>query len=214
MQRERLAPFAQTFQDLGVSGFKGKDRWQGALAEFIKLAKEGKLGDSPVLLLEGFDRFSRQNIDEAEPAFLDLLKSGVDIHVALVNKTFTVAHTKELISRVEILVSIKQAHDFSALLSSRIRSTQALRDKRINSGEIVRTCNIPRYYAYDETSKSYVQSSAAEIVKRIIRDYLDGHSLYSVSQRLNNEHVLCIGYKGGVKWSRMAIRGILQTRRH
>lgn len=203
----------KTFQDLGVSGFKGKNRLQGALSEFIKLAKSGKLGESGtvVLLLEGFDRFSRQNIDEAEPAFLDLLKCGVDIHVSLINKTFTKDHTKDLASRIEILVAIKQAHDFSALLSSRIKSTQDLRDKKINSGQVIRTCNVPRYYAFDETGKSYIQTPAAEVVKRIINEYLSGTSLYGISQKLNTENVPCIGYKRRVKWSRMTIRGILKT---
>ncbi|MSU61256.1 MAG: recombinase family protein [Pedosphaera sp.] len=201
----------KTFLDLGVSGYKGENRLQGSLAKFIKLAKEGKLGEQPVLLLEGFDRFSRQNIDKAEPAFVDLLKSGVDIHVSLTNKTFTKEHTKELLSRVEILVSIKQAHDFSALLSSRIKSTQELRDRKIRSGQVIRTCNVPRYYAFDDAAKTYIQTPAADIVKRIIKDYLDGNSLYRISQTLNTEQIPCIGYKARVKWSRMTIRGILQT---
>ncbi len=203
----------KTFQDLGVSGFKGKNRLQGALSEFIKLAKSGKLGEpgTMILLLEGFDRYSRQNIDEAEPAFLDLLKCGVDIHVSLINKTFTKEHTKDLASRIEILVAIKQAHDFSALLSSRIKSTQDLRDKKINSGQVIRTCNVPRYYAFDETHKTYIQTPAAGVVKRIIKEYLSGTSLYGISQKLNTEKVPCIGYKARVKWSRMTIRGILKT---
>ncbi len=207
-------PSSKTFQDLGVSGFKGKNRLQGALSEFIKLAKSGKLGESGtvVLLLEGFDRFSRQNIDEAEPAFLDLLRCGVDIHVSLINKTFTKDHTKDLSSRIEILVAIKQAHDFSALLSSRIKSTQTIRDGKINSGQIVRTCNVPRYYAFDDTRKTYIQTPAAAVVKEIIKTYLAGESLYGISQKLNNEKIPCIGYKSRVKWSRMTIRGILKTK--
>lgn len=202
----------QTFQDLGVSGFKGKNRLEGALGEFISLAKDKKLGANPVLILEDFSRFSRQNIDEAEPAFIDLLKAGVDIHVGFNNKTFTKEDTKETASRIEILVAIKQAHDFSALLSSRVKSTQAIRNRKINSGEVVRTCNVPRYYKFDKATVQYVQTEAADTVKRLINDYLNGHSLYQISKALNTEGVPCIGYKPRVKWSRMAIKGILETK--
>lgn len=201
----------KSFQDLGVSGFKGKNRLQGALAEFIKLAKTGKLAKEPVLLLEGFDRFSRQDIDEAEPAFLDLLNSGVDIHVAFSNRTFTKADTKDPIRRIEILVSMKQAHDFSAYLSTRIKSNREQRDKKISAGQVVRVSNIPRYYSFDAKSNSYVQTPAAKVVKRIVKDYVNGHSLYAISQALNKEQVPCIGYKKGTTWSRMVIRGILKN---
>jgi len=65
----------KTFSDLGVSGFSGKNRLKGDLANFIGLAKKNQLGKSPVLIIEQFDRFSRQDIDESEPAILDLLKN-------------------------------------------------------------------------------------------------------------------------------------------
>src|SRR5436190_1301403 len=79
----------KSFKDLGVSAHKGDNRLKGDLSTFIQLAKEKKLGKEPVLLLEAFDRYSRQDIDESEPALLELLKMGVDVHIAFSNKTFT-----------------------------------------------------------------------------------------------------------------------------
>lgn len=116
----QLSPL--TFQDLGVSAFTGKNRLTGALAEFIRLAKTGKLSPNPVLILEAWDRFSRQDLDESEKAVLELLRSGVAIHIGFGNRTFTRASTKDLAARVEILVAMKGAFDYSANLSRRVKT--------------------------------------------------------------------------------------------
>ncbi len=125
--------------------WKGKNRLKGDLATFIGLIKNGKLAAKSVLILEAFDRFSRQDIDESEPAILDLLKAGCDIHVAYANKTFTKDSTKNLVDRIEILVSLKAAHDYSQNLSKRIKDHRAIKARRMQGGEILRHHNAPRY---------------------------------------------------------------------
>src|SRR4051794_17425362 len=65
----------ETFSDLGVSAFKGTNRFSGALSTFIQLAKAKRLKPNPVLILEQWDRFSREDIDESEHAIIDLLKT-------------------------------------------------------------------------------------------------------------------------------------------
>jgi hypothetical protein len=150
------------------------------LAIFIELAKEKKLGDFPVLIIEQFDRFSRQDIDESEPAILDLLKTGVDIHVAFTNKTFTKESTKDLASRIEILLSLKAAFDYSENLSKRIKSANVTLKSKINAGEVMKQRNTPNYYSFDTDKKQYVQNDKSKIVKHIIKEFISGKTLYSI----------------------------------
>src|ERR1035438_7264862 len=110
-----LAP--QTFADFGVSAFKGKNRLKGDLATFVELSNEKKLLPNPVLILEQWDRFSRQDIDESEAAVMDLLRSGVAIHIAFANETFTKSSVKDIGARMKIMLACKAAFEYSANLS-------------------------------------------------------------------------------------------------
>src|SRR5262249_10293059 len=65
--------------DKAVSGFRGKNRRVGALADFLDKIKQGRVAPGSVLLVESLDRLSREAIDEALILFIGILKSGVDI---------------------------------------------------------------------------------------------------------------------------------------
>ena len=201
----------KTFSDLGVSAFKGKNRLQGDLATFIQLAKDKKLGESPVLILEQFDRFSRQDIDTSEPALVDLLNSGCDIHIAFNNKTFTKESTIALGDRIEILVSLKAAFEYSANLSKRIKASNVSLKEKINNGDIMKHRNTPNYYSFDKTKKQYVQNDKSEIVKQIIEEFIDGKTMYSICTGLNDKGIATIGYNPSSKWQTMSLKNILSN---
>src|SRR4051812_6180278 len=52
---------ALTFQDLGISAFRGTNARNGALGAFLKAIDEGLVADGSVLLVESLDRVSRQD---------------------------------------------------------------------------------------------------------------------------------------------------------
>ncbi|HTQ49691.1 MAG TPA: recombinase family protein, partial [Candidatus Acidoferrales bacterium] len=175
-------PSNMTFQDLGVSAYRGKNRLKGDLSIFIKLAKENKLAPSPVLCVEALDRFSRQDIDESEPAIIDLLKCGVDICITLPTvQVFTNESTKSLADRIQILVALKSAFDYAEQLSKRIKSAQAIKRERMNNGEILKHHHAPHYYTYNKDKRQYDQNELTPIVKRIIKDFLNGESVFSIA---------------------------------
>ena len=200
-----------TFTDLGVSAYSGDNRLNGDLSIFIGLAKDAKLGNEPVLIIEQFDRFSRQDIDESEPAIIDLLKTGCCIHVAFVNKTFTKNSTKELGSRIEILLSLKQAHEYSANLSKRIKSANISLRNRINAGEVMKIRNVPRYYTFDTIKKQYIQNDYSKIVSGIIKEYTKGISLYSIAKEFNKRGIKPFGYRTDATWNVINVKQILNN---
>lgn len=51
--------------DLGVSAFRGKNLNEGALGAFVKAVDEGRVPKGSYLLIESFDRLSRQEVDVA-----------------------------------------------------------------------------------------------------------------------------------------------------
>lgn len=50
-----------TTRDLGVSAYKGEHRVKGALAAFLKRVEQGQIPPGSFLLIEAFDRLSREN---------------------------------------------------------------------------------------------------------------------------------------------------------
>ena len=54
----------RTLTDKGISGFRGANLQQGALGAFIKAIEMGKVKPGSVLLVESFDRLSRNQVTE------------------------------------------------------------------------------------------------------------------------------------------------------
>jgi DNA invertase Pin-like site-specific DNA recombinase len=72
-----------SFADLGVSAYRGKNRTHGALARFLALVDGGRIEPGSVLIVENFDRLSRDKVDEAYEAFRGILKR--DIRIGMVS---------------------------------------------------------------------------------------------------------------------------------
>lgn len=53
--------------DPGISARRGKNRTVGQSGAFIARLRSGELGNSPTLLVENFDRISREDITDALP---------------------------------------------------------------------------------------------------------------------------------------------------
>ena len=198
----------QTFSDLGVSAFKGKNRLKGDLGAFISLFQDGKLLPQPVLIIEAFDRFSREDIDESEPQLINLLKSGVCLHISFVNKTFTKESIKSLGDRIEILLALKSAHEYSANLSRRVREAKQRKFERIAKGETANVNELAPSWL-DWKDKTFSLNSNSTIVSSIFRDYLAGNSICSIVKKLNLSKTP--SFRGG-QWHTASIRFILSSR--
>src|SRR4051812_15809519 len=69
----------ETYRDLGVSAFKGKNALVGNLGEFRRAVTEGGIKAGSVLIVESFDRITRQGIDEGYDLIKGILKSDIRI---------------------------------------------------------------------------------------------------------------------------------------
>src|SRR3974390_3192733 len=69
-----------TFNDLGVSAFRGKNAETGRLGDFLEAVKTGLVPQGSYLLVESLDRISRQSARKA----LNVLNSIVDEGITVV----------------------------------------------------------------------------------------------------------------------------------
>ena len=68
-----------TFRDEGVSSFRGKNSETGKLAEFLEAVRKGIVPQGSVLLVENFDRISRQAARKALRTIEEIVESGVSL---------------------------------------------------------------------------------------------------------------------------------------
>lgn len=70
-----------TYEDLGVSGFKGRNAEEGALSDFIKAVDNGRVRPGSMLIIENLDRLSRDHVDKALAVFMTLISKGITLAV-------------------------------------------------------------------------------------------------------------------------------------
>ena len=110
------------YQDLGVGAFRGKHRHKGALSNFLEAAKAGRFPKNSILLIEDFDRLSREGIDDGyNELFREIIKAG--IRIVSLNDPHTILDKKSLNDPLQVMKLIWQFHaaeDYSKKLSGRI----------------------------------------------------------------------------------------------
>src|ERR1700739_3092496 len=67
----------ESLRDEGLSGYHGVHRKRGALGRFLARVKAGEIERGSVLVVEAFDRMSRQTPREAQEQFLSLINAGI-----------------------------------------------------------------------------------------------------------------------------------------
>src|SRR5687767_2336891 len=77
--RGRGLELVRDYQDLGISGFKGQNATEGALAAFLRGIEAGKVLPGATLLVENLDRLSRQKVNRAVELFLSIINRGVRV---------------------------------------------------------------------------------------------------------------------------------------
>lgn len=75
-------------RDEGISAYVGTHRRKGALAGFVQKAKAGLIPEGSRLLIDSFDRFSREEPTEAVGLLLDLTRLGVVVIFVSSGKVF------------------------------------------------------------------------------------------------------------------------------
>lgn len=68
-----------TYQDLGISSFKGENIEGGAMGKLLQHIECGEISPGTFLVVESLDRISRADIDTQYDIFRDILRAGINI---------------------------------------------------------------------------------------------------------------------------------------
>ena len=110
-----------TYEDLGLSAFKGKHAREGAFSEFIDALENGLIIPGTVLLVESLDRLSREKIGEATERLKYILKCGVDVITLSDNTQYSEASLDDPYALIKAILIAQRANEESEIKSSRVR---------------------------------------------------------------------------------------------
>ena len=174
-----------TFEDLGISAFRGSNARSGALGAFLVAIDDGIVPAGSTLLVESLDRVSRQDPWDALLIFQQIVNSGVTIITLQDKKIYSREEMRQNPLRIlESLFVMIRANEESETRSRRSLAVWA--NKRAHAAEKPLTPTGPAWLRFNkQIGKFEVIEERAEIVRRIFRMTLAG-----MNQQMSNVSAL------------------------
>lgn len=208
-EKRNLRLETKSYRDLGISAFKGKNLADGALGAFLAAVDSGLIPKGSFLLLEGLDRLSRAEVDDALMLLLSITNRGI----TLVTLADGVEYSKESIKAnwTQLILALAisaRAHEESATKSRRVSAAvQAKIAKGLPLGS-----SMPSWVKLNEAKTGYVLiGEKVEIVRKVFDLALQGNGLYLISTRLvaDGTPILGVGARG---WTISHVSKILHSK--
>lgn len=196
-----------SFEDLGVSAFRGKNAETGALADFRDAVRSGLVEPGSVLLVESLDRISRQSARKAIRVLEDIVEDGVTVITLSDGR----AYDKESLDKdpmsflIALLIFIR-ANEESERKASRLKA--AWSGKRSKAAHTPLTSIVPAWM-HKVGERIELIPERAEVVRRIIDMTLAGTGQHKIAETLNREGVPVFG--DGQQWHRSYVSKILEN---
>jgi DNA invertase Pin-like site-specific DNA recombinase len=181
-----------TFQDEGVSSFRGKNAETGRLADFLEAVRKGIVPQGSVLLVENFDRVSRQAMRKAFRTIEDIVESGVSLVTLTDEKEYDADSLDDSSNFMIAMILLMRGNEESERKSQRLK--KAWEGKKLQVKAKIMTAAAPSWLTPNADRTGWIVDKAkAKVVKRIFDLTLKGWGVNKIGQTLNLEGVAPIG---------------------
>jgi DNA invertase Pin-like site-specific DNA recombinase len=179
-----------SYQDLGVSAFKGLNAVEGQLGAFIEAVERGIIPRGSFLLVESLDRISRNVITEAQALFMRILNLDITIVTLLDGQVFSKDKINEDggISIIISLLYMLRAHEEQKTKAARVKDGW---EHARNTKKII-TSIAPSWLRIVD-GKFEVIEEKAEVIRLIFKYAMEGMGSPSIAKRLGKEKVPVLG---------------------
>jgi DNA invertase Pin-like site-specific DNA recombinase len=125
-----------TFQDLGVSAFRGRNSQTGELRAFFDAVEQGDIPQGSYLLVESLDRLSRMDPWDVLPIFQMIINAGITIITLQDSKEWNRETIRGSPMRImESVFVMMRAHEESVVKSMRVASAYERKRQRAAARE-------------------------------------------------------------------------------
>ena len=204
----------ESFDDIGISGFLGKNAELGALSRFKTLVDEGEIGTGSYLIVESMDRLSRQKVMDAFVLLAEIVGKGI----TLVTLDDQQVYSKQILGNETFklfiaLGAMARAHEESRRKSDLLSQTwKGKRKLLLDTGKIL-TSQVPGWLRADrKRNEIKVIPERAEIVREIFAMTRDGYGTYSIAHELNKRGIKPWSTRKNAVWRESYLKKILTSR--
>jgi DNA invertase Pin-like site-specific DNA recombinase len=197
----------EDLRDLGVSAFRGANVEYGALGRFIQAVRSGHIAPGSYLIVEAFDRISRQPTRIALQLILELINSGITVVTLTNGQTYSSENydTQQLIISI---IEMSTAAEESAKKSQRV--TAAWQAKRSAIAKKKLTSRGPAWLKYSTESGQFVPiADRVSVIQRIFDEAIIGIGAYTIAKRLNDEGIPTFGSSS--RWQPSSVNKIIAS---
>ncbi|RZQ52920.1 hypothetical protein C1E23_11685 [Pseudoalteromonas phenolica] len=179
-QHPNIELSSDTFEDLGLSGFKG-EHLENAFGRLLVAIQNNKIVKGDYILIEAVDRMGRLEPMDMLPLLQKIVQAGVNI-VTL--DDLVEYNTKSLNSGLlQVLIGkFQQAHQYSKSLSGRVAESWNIRRKKAKKGDFVKMRTPFWLDSHHKVIPEY-----ASIIRQIFEWYLIGDGQRLIQRRLKEQ---------------------------
>lgn len=175
-----------TFEDLGLSTFRGQHAARGAFSEFIEAEQRNLVDSGSVLLIESLDRLSRENIGDATDRLRAILKAGIDVVTLSDNTHCTRDSLDDPFAIIRAILIAQRANEESEMKSKRMRAAWAEKRREAAQSGRVMTAKCPYWLKVNNSRDGFeILEDRADVIRLIFRLRLEGLSYGRISRELN-----------------------------
>ena len=198
-----------TFEDLGVSGYRGKNAETGRLGDFLELVRAGRVARGSTLVVESLDRISRQAARKALRTLEDIVEEGVAVVTLADGKEYTSESSIRTTSLIMAILIFIRANEESTMKATRLRA--AWEGKRKNAGSRPLTARTPGWIRLNREAGAFeLVEDRAAVVRRVFNLTLAGIGQEKIAETLNREGVPTFGGAAS-QWRRSYIKKLLDS---
>lgn len=179
---------ALTFEDLGVSGYRGKNLVKGALGAFLKAVDDGTIPKGSFLLVENLDRLGRRRLMNAFDTFRAILSKGINLVTLSDGRSYDADSINSLTGILGPLVDMERANAESLRKEELSRANWKQKRKTARAEGKPMTATAPTWLRL-EGGKFKVIEARAATVRYIFEMALRGLGKAAICRRLNSEGV-------------------------
>ena len=199
-----------SISDFGVSAYRGSNATEGALGAFLKLVDDGKICSDCYLLVESFDRLSRQAVEQALSLLLQVVNTGITL-VTLSDGHIYKKGELDMTKLILSIVTMSRANEESEMKSQ--RTSAAWNKARIDAlnGVKIQNSRLPDWLSWNNDKTDFiVDQHAKQIIQMAFELSAGGLGIELIAKHLN-EH----GYRTFKRqsvWRSSTISNLLRNR--
>jgi DNA invertase Pin-like site-specific DNA recombinase len=205
-----LAPDG-AYEELGTSSFRGKHRLDDktALKQFINAVESGRVKPGAFLIVESFDRLTREEFGEAAEFVLGLVNRGIRI-VQLSPVEVILEKPVDLTKALILVVELTRGHGESKRKMDTVSAVWEAKRKECRATKKPFTTRCPSWIEFRD-GKFQFKDGAKSLVRRIFALSAAGHGCRAVAATLDREKVPTWEPRT-VRWHDALIRRIVRGR--